>query len=126
MILFFSLFLLAMNLLIPLTMLGFGLYFRRHCPPRNHLFGYRTGLSMKNDDTWRFAQDCMGRLWSKWGAILLLLSLLLSLPLFRLEEDAAGWLSLALVLGQTGAILLSILPVEKALRATFDKDGRRK
>ena len=81
---------------------------------------------MKNDDTWRFAQDCMGRLWSKWGAILLLLSLLLSLPLFRLEEDAAGWLSLALVLGQTGAILLSILPVEKALRATFDKDGRRK
>ena len=52
----FWLFMLIMNLLIPFTMIGFGFYFQKHPPKEiNELFGYRTSLSMKNEDTWKTA-----------------------------------------------------------------------
>lgn len=48
----FWLFMLIMNLLIPFSMIGFGFYFQKHPPKEiNELFGYRTPLSMKNEDT---------------------------------------------------------------------------
>ncbi len=68
----FWLFMLIMNLLIPFTMIGFGFYFQKHPPKEiNELFGYRTSLSMKNEDTWKTAHVQLhvqfGRVWLIWG-----------------------------------------------------------
>lgn len=64
----FWLFMLIMNLLIPFTMIGFGFYFQKHPPKEiNELFGYRTSLSMKNEDTWKTAHVQFGRVWLIWG-----------------------------------------------------------
>lgn len=42
-------FMLAMDLIIPLSMVFLGRYFARHAPGSiNMLFGYRTARSMKN------------------------------------------------------------------------------
>ena len=62
----------AANLLLPLMMLGIGGWFGKH-PPRkiNHFVGYRTPMSMKNEETWAFAHRACGRLWLRLGAALL-------------------------------------------------------
>ena len=118
------------NLLIPLMMLVFGLLFCKKPPIEvNSLFGYRTTLSMKNKDTWDFAQRMMGRLWWRAGLALLVLTVGAMLAcLFTLarDEDTVGTYSLVFLYIQMAVLLLSIWPVERALRRTFDADGNRR
>ena len=118
------------NLLIPLMMLVFGLLFCKKPPVEvNSLFGYRTTLSMKNKDTWDFAQRMMGRLWWRAGLALLVLTVGAMLAcLFTLarDEDTVGTYSLVFLYIQMAVLLLSIWPVERALRRTFDADGNRR
>ena len=48
----------AMNLLIPAIMLFFGTRFQRRSPEKiNHIYGYRTARSMRNQETWKFAHE---------------------------------------------------------------------
>lgn len=57
----FWIFMLVMNLLIPISMIGFGKLFMKTTPKEiNGLFGYRTSMSMKNKDTWIFAHHYCG------------------------------------------------------------------
>ena len=66
------LFMLAVSLLMPLTMIIFGRHFM-HNPPKdiNSSYGYRTSMSMKSRETWDFAHRYFGRLWVILGLILL-------------------------------------------------------
>ena len=60
----FWIFMVIMDLLVPLTMIGFGRYFLKQAPGTiNWVFGYRTEMSMKNKDTWEFAHKYIGKLW---------------------------------------------------------------
>ena len=71
----FWIFMFLMSLLIPLSMILIGRLFSRSAPKQiNSVFGYRTAMSMKNKDTWEFAQYC-GKTWSAVGRTLLLLLL---------------------------------------------------
>ena len=64
------------NLLLPLIMVIAGYFMYKHSPKDiNGIIGYRTKLSMKNQETWDFAQKFCGKLWLKIGGIMLLLSL---------------------------------------------------
>ena len=72
----FWIFLLIMCLMIPGLMLLFGFRFRKSAPKEiNPVFGYRTDLSMKNRETWRFAHEHCGRLWIRLGLVLLPVSI---------------------------------------------------
>lgn len=115
------------NLLIPLTMLLAGCWMLK-CPPKeiNGLIGYRTGMSQKNKDTWAFAHQVCGRLWTRVGAVLLLATILVQLPFARSGEDAMGVVTMILEAVQLVVLLGSILPVELALKRTFDKNGNRR
>lgn len=63
----FWIFMLAMDLILPLSMVFLGRYFVRHAPGNiNMLFGYRTARSMKNQDTWQFAH-ILESCGTKWG-----------------------------------------------------------
>ena len=56
----FWIFMLITDLLIPVIMTVFGWYFIKQAPKNiNYLFGYRTEMSMKNEDTWKFAHSCI-------------------------------------------------------------------
>ena len=55
-------FMLLVDLLIPLIMIFTGKAFCEKAPKEiNMLFGYRTTMSTKNMDTWRFAHEACGR-----------------------------------------------------------------
>ena len=119
--------LLAANLLIPAAMIGFGLMFLKK-PPRkvNGWFGYRTSQSMRNQDTWDFAQTCCGTVWWKWGWIMVPPAVLAqALTLLCSDVDAMCLWSLVPMTAETVVLLASISPVERALKRNFDKDGNR-
>ena len=124
---FMWVFMLAMNLLIPATMVGVGRLFRTS-PPRkiNKGFGYRSNRSMKNQDTWDFAQRYMGKVWWKWGWALFPLGVFgqaLTL-LCPTVESMCSW-SIVPTMVETAIMVASVFPVERALKRTFDKDGNR-
>ena len=123
----FWFFMLAMNLIIPLSMIFLGKYFSKHAPGQiNMLFGYRTARSMKNQDTWQFAHHVFGKLWYKSGWILLGLTLLCMFATIGMDTDAVGKLGGIVCVLQLPVMLYAIFPTERALKKTFDKDGNRK
>ncbi len=115
------------NLLVPLLMIIFGRIMYKHAPKSiNGVYGYRTSMSMKNEDTWKFAHDYCGRLWYKIGLIMLIPSVLVQLPFVKSSTDTIGIMTVVLETVQICVMIASIFPTEKALRKTFDKYGNRK
>mgnify|MGYP001152533585 FL=1 len=122
----FGIFVLAMDLLIPGVMIGFGKEFQKNPPAEiNPGYGYRTAMSSKNQDTWDFAQRCMGKVWYQAGRWLLLPSLLPLLLVLRQDVGTVGAVGLAVSGVQLVVMLGSILVVERALKKTFDKNGKK-
>lgn len=123
----FWIFMFFMNLLIPAIVTGFGAYFRNHAPKEiNSVFGYRTRMSMKNQDTWEFAHHHCGNLWFVLGLLLLLLSAIAMLFLLGKSEDTVGIIGAMICIVQSMILIISIFPTEFALRKHFDQEGNRK
>ena len=113
---------------VPIVFLVIGWLFTHGRYPKhpNEVYGYRTTRSMKNDETWAFAQEYGGRLWWRFGWWLLMLSslvvvTLLTLSVKRHEIYVGAWIAVQAVL-----TLATIIPVERALKNTFDEYGHRK
>ncbi len=123
----FWLFELAMDLLIPAVLIVFGRRFLRHPPKEiNAAYGYRTTMSMKNADTWRFAHEYCGRLWLRLGIALAPLSAAPLLFVLGRDKNTIGITCVAVCVVQIVLVLLTIVPTERALRKNFDRFGRRK
>ncbi len=122
----FWIFMLIMDLLIPFIMIAFGKYFSKTAPKNiNMLFGYRTSMSMKNEDTWIFAHKYCGKLWFISGLIMLPLSVAVMLFVAGSSEDVVGTVGVIVCNIQIISIIVSIILTEKALKKTFDKNGNK-
>ena len=116
-----------MVVLLPCVMLLFGFIWRGGGPETvNVIYGYRTVLSMKNMETWRFAHIYCGRLWRAFGAVLLVVSSLVFAFFHGADKDVAAWAFVAITLAQVASIIPTILLTERAMRRHFNKDGTRK
>ena len=125
---FMWVFMLAMNLLIPATMIGFGRMFTKNPPKEiNSGFGYRTSRSMKNQETWDFAHQYCGRLWNRMGWALIPLAVAgQALTLLCPTVESMCLWSLAPTTAETVVMAAIYFPVERALKRNFDTDGRRR
>ena len=121
------LFMLAVSLVIPLTMIVFGRHFM-HSPPKeiNGSYGYRTSMSMKSRETWDFAHRYFGRLWFILGLMLLPLSAAAMLFLLGESVKAIGNSSLIIMGVQLLFLIIPIFPTERALKKNFDRFGFRR
>lgn len=81
---------------------------------------------MKNEDTWKFAHHYFGKFWYRTGLIMLLLTPPVMLLLYGRDEDTVGGWGGLVCFVQCVFMILPILPAEKALKRTFDEEGRRK
>ncbi len=114
-------------LLVPATMIGVGIYFKKGGPKEiNGLFGYRTSMSMKNIDTWRFAHECCGKLWLRIGLIVLPMSVAVMLFFIGKSVDAISNAGLAVILLQMVILIASIFLTESELKRTFNGAGNRR
>lgn len=120
----FWIFMLIVCLLIPFSMIGFGRYFAQKAPKEiNMLFGYRTSRSMKNMETWIFAHNYCGKLWRVMGWIMLIITLGSMMIVIGRDIGSVGTLGGVLCAMQCVFMLMSIVPVEIALRKNFDACG---
>lgn len=99
----------------------------KHAPKKiNGVIGYRTARSMKNIDTWKFAQDYCGRLWRKIGWAILIPSAAIHFPFYHGSEDAVATVGAILCTIQCVVLVASIFPTERALKRAFTDEGMRK
>lgn len=113
-------FLLVMNSLIPVTMIIFGILWKSH-PPKsiNWAYGYRTSMSMKNNETWKFAHAHNAKIW-RWVGIIWLI---ISIVVMFLFKDNYEVISIRITFIGLAIMILSLIPTEMALRKRFDKNG---
>lgn len=124
---FFWIFMLIFELMIPAVMIIFGRMFLKSAPRNiNYAFGYRTQRSMKNKDTWVFAHKCIGKIWRNWGWVLLVISSVFMLVLLGRDIDTVGYAGLVLMGVQLSVLIVPIFIVESRMKETFDKNGYRK
>ncbi len=120
-------FMLCCDLLVPVCMVLVGWMMWKHCPKNiNGIMGYRTSMSMKNMDTWKFAHKYCGKLWWKIGWIMLVPSMIIHFPIYTASEDVIGIVGGVLVTIQMIVLIGSIFPTEKALKKEFNSDGTRR
>ena len=118
---------LGFNLLIPAIMLGAGKLFTKNTPKDiNWIIGYRTTMSMKNEDTWAFAHKVAGAFWWKWGWVALVITVVGMLLLLGRSVELVSTAGCVLMFLQLILVIAVIPYTEKALRNTFDKNGNRK
>ena len=92
----------------------------------NYIFGYRTNMSMKNKDTWDFAHKYIGKLWFYLGLILVPITVIPMLLVIGNNEYTISMVGSIICIVALVVLIVSIIPTERALKKTFDKDGNRK
>ena len=123
----FWIFMLIMVLLIPGTMLGYGILFTKKTPNNiNFVFGYRTSRSTKNKNTWNFAHKYIGKLRKTLALIMLPLSIIPLLFVFGSDADTVGAVGGIIVVIQLIPMVAAIFPTERALKKNFDAFGRKR
>ena len=124
----YKIFMFIMILLIPAVMVGFGAYFMRRAPKKiNYVFGYRTAMSMKNEDTWKFAHKLIGKIWLVCGTLLLVGGVVFFFVFTSGKNENAASIASLVILGvQLLVLMCSIIPTECALKKTFDENGNRR
>lgn len=120
-------FMLSSDLLIPILMIFAGRMMWKHMPKNiNGMIGYRTGRSMKNMDTWKFAHNYCGKLWYKIGWAIFFPCIILHLPFYRQSTDIIAILGTVLCPIQIVILLVSIFLTEHALKKNFTDEGMKK
>ena len=123
----FRFFMFVCDLLVPVLLIVCGRMMWKHCPGKiNGIVGYRTARSMKNIDTWKFANMYCGQLWWRIGWILLAVSAAAQVPFFRDSENVIGNVGGVLCTIQCAAMIVPVILTERALRRNFTDDGARR
>lgn len=123
----FWLFMLAMDLLIPITMIGFGWMFMHKVPQKiNHAFGYRSYMSLINKDTWAFAHKYCGRIWYICGIYMIPVSVVSLLFVIGKSVNIIGRVGGILCAVQSLLLAGAVIPTEIKLKKVFDCNGKRR
>lgn len=123
----FWIYMLVIDMLIPVTMLGFGWRFLHKAPDQiNNVFGYRTNMSMQNRETWELAHRVCGKIWFLSGLVLLPLSIAAMLCMIGGNTTAVGYAGAVVCLVQLLFLVGTIPPTEYVLRKHFDANGNRR
>lgn len=113
------------TIILSSTMILFGWVFIYKPPKKiNGWYGYRTKMSMLNQDTWDYAHCVAGHIWLIFGVGILPSSILLPLVLkdWTYVEDFI----MIQIYVQTALLILVIPLVEILLHKRFNKDGTEK
>ena len=87
--------------------------------------GYRTKRSMKNQDTWNFAQKYCARMSLYMFFPSLILAIVIMPTVISKSIDRIGWIGLGITIIQMTSFIVIIISTEKALKNTFDESGNR-
>ena len=123
----FWLYMTFMSIVVPLVLIIVGLYYTK-CPPNKIYtdFGYKTPLTLKNEDIWAFAHQCCGKAWIKLGLIMMVLSIAIMFIPRAISENAMSIFSVSLFVLQCIAVYISIRRIKATILTVFDENGNRR
>mgnify|MGYP002543808754 CR=1 FL=1 len=84
-------------------------------------FSYKTGGSMRSQETWEFANTYCGKLWKRWSIFMLFFS---EIIMFFFQQYT--WTLGVLFAVQIIMFLSAIYVTENAIDKTFDRQGNRR
>ncbi len=120
-------FMLFIAIVLPLIMFMSSFYFIAGGPKNiNNIFGYRTGRSMINKDTWVFAHEYCGKLWLKVSIVFILASIVIMLCLIKTDQRVFVAVGFVIFIAEFVTLFFTINKTEKALADNFDIKGNRK
>ena len=123
----FLIFMLCMSLFIPVLYLIIGKLFMNNAPNNiNYVYGYRTKMSMKNQETWDFAHRIMSKFCIKTWLPLAIASLIPYIFIYGASDYIIGISGVLIIFTQIIYMFVVIVYVEKALKDNFDKEGNRR
>jgi uncharacterized membrane protein len=96
------------------------LYLKKPFPNINWMHGYRTQRSMKNQETWEFAQRYFGSTCFRWGAGIVLLTLILMISVLGRSEKIVGMVGTVIGTAQGFVMIYLLTPTERALEKKFN------
>lgn len=120
-------FMLFIAIVLPFIMFMSSFYFIAGGPKNiNNIFGYRTGWSMINKDTWTFAHEYCGKLWLKVSIIFILASIVIMLCLIKTDQRVFVAVGFVIFIAEFVTLFFTINKTEKALADNFDIKVNRK
>ena len=121
----FWIFMMIMELLMPLIMIIFGKIFTNNPPSSiNYVYGYRTKRSMKNMDTWVFAHKYFGKIWFISGLFLTPISIIPMFFVIGKDTESIGIVGAIIMFFQLILLIGAIVPTEYVLSRRFDSEGK--
>jgi len=117
----------AATLLVPIIIICVGGSFKQTSPKDiNSVLGYRTKKSMKNQDTWEFANLYFGKVAFRWGWVMLAVTIIIMVLTFYRSKNVVTTVGLITIFAQVIPPLCFFPAVEHKLKKTFFPDGSRK
>lgn len=111
---------LLLNLLAPVIILIIGiLYLKKPAKHISWAHGYRTERSMKNQETWEFAQKYFGGVCCRLGTAFLVLTLISMISVLNQNQKIIGILGNILGTMECFMILYVLIPTERALKKKY-------
>lgn len=111
-------------MLIPAVLFLFGKFFSKDVPMGINAFcGYRTKRSMKNENTWIFANKYWGKLAAKLAVLSAVITARAMALVYNGDESAVTAVASIAAAIQVVLLIISVILTEKALKNTFDKEG---
>ncbi len=121
----FWVFMLVNNLIVPIVMIVFGQVFCKHPPGQiNSVYGFRTKMSRLNQQTWEFAHQYFGHLWLRAGCGLLPVAVLGMLCVYGKSETVVGIGGAVVLTVQMVVMMLPVAQTERELRRRFTETGQ--
>lgn len=111
------------GILIPLIMILFGALLRNNPPKEiNNYYGFRTKRSMRNIQTWEFANRYFGSLWLREGIFTLAMALVTMIWSLNQNDRIQGILIFVNMAFQVVLIFLDIYFTTRALKERFPEN----
>lgn len=120
----FWIFMFIITLLIPAALL-LTWYICPRLKRINNLSGYRSKMSMQNQETWDFAQKYCSKLSLYMFFPSLILGIVFMLAMSSKSIGWIGWTGLAIVIIQMMSFVIIMISTEKALKKSFDKSENK-
>lgn len=116
------------DLIIPLTLMIIGVWFKTNPPAFGSGIGYNTTLSQKNALIWDAAQSIYGRYALIFAPVTLIIGIVGGVTgiVLHLPENPSVILMAAIITVQTIFIFAGIFLTESKLKKAFNKDGTLK
>lgn len=120
----FWIFMFIITLLIPAALL-LTWYLCPKLKTIHNASGYRTKRSMKNQDTWDFAQKYCAKVSLYMFFPSMILAIAIMPRVINISMDRIGWIGLGITIIQMISFVVIIISTEKSLKDTFDESGNR-